>query len=1828
MSIKGAGEEVMSAGNAVSGNRFRALVLSIVALGCVLFALPAAASAAAPVANDVFAGTNDVTPVTVNFNATNAPDTYNIVTPPSGGSLGPVSNTPPGSVDYTANGAFAGIDSFSYSATNVDGTSNTANVTVIVRPDTAIDSGPSGLTNDNTPTFLFSSPQAGTVFECRVDADAFAPCAGSFTAATLSDGAHTFDVRARAGLGGPLDNSPASASFNVDATAPTPNLQQGAAQDDPTNASPIVFEIVTNEDLKPASVTSDDFDVTNGSIDSITGTGQSLNAFEINVTPSADGDVTVDPSATYEVEDLAGNATSFAGNADRTVTYDTTAPTVTLEQANGQADPTNAASIEFTLSADEDLANASIDNSDFDVSNGSIDSITGSGDSRTITVTAAADGAVVIAPSGTFGVEDLSGNNQATALGADRSVTYDTVAPTVDIDKASGQADPTTSTAIEFTLSSDEDLASGTVTTADFDATNATIDSVTGSGDEYTIAVTASAEGDVDLDASGAFSVDDVAGNSQTTATTSDNSVLYDTAPDLTLEQAAGQADPTNVAAVEFTLSADEPLNPATVEASDFDITNGSVDSVTGAGSTYTVAVTAAGDGDVVIAPSGTFSVEDILGNPETNIVGGTDRTVHYDGTAPVSDIDSSPADPSYDRTPSFEFSADEPVTGFECSLVASGDPSDFQPCTSPLDPAELAPGDYSFKVRSTDLAGNTGAGTGHDWTILPSSITGSPVQATYFTRGGNPVTVAVFATDAQAGALSFSQDAGGSGTLSGFSATPNGATAEYVSADGFAGVDTVTLRVRNDATQAYRDISIDVAVRPATVLLSGPGVNGANPNSNSASPTFTFDAVSGPHDVSVAGVSYACSIDGAPQPSLDCASGSWTPAAPLAEGPHTFSVTASKPALNVDPQTQTVNFSVDTVDPDAPVLTGTEGLTNSNDLSYTVTLPEGTAECRLIGPGDPSPAWMDDDCDGDVDYAAVPDGAYTFEVRTVDSAGNRSTVSSLSATVDTTITVTIDSAPADGNADARPTFEFSSPEDPDITYTCRMFGLGVGDATFEACSSPVVSAFLDTNERFRFEVKGVDQAGNETTTWVEWDQANNAPAVPAPDVTVEAGEDVVVSLGSTDADSDPLTYSITSEEITGGTLDAIDQPSGDVTFSAYGASAGVYTFDFEVTDQREGGTVPGTATVNVQPQTVIVTEPPAETNNVRPTWTFESPSGVTEFECKLDTEAWERCDTGSYTPAVDLTEGLHGLAVRALSGTLADPTPAASLITVDLTAPDVAIDATPVALSNVTNPVFEFSSTDPTATFECSFDGGDWAACISGDPTAEALEDGMRNFRVRAVDPGTNAGTPASYDWELDATEPAISLGGTPPEVSNGPGEGKQTKAKRPVWYFERSDINLDSALVRCRVDAQAWLETCLSPFQPLANLNDGQHTLQIQAEDTAGNLGELTVNFKVNTLAASVAITDAPNSPSGSNVTFQFSPSVDLGPEGSFACRTNLNGGAFGAWAPCVSPLELTGLSSGTRTLQVKAIDSAGNESTGAGIASYTWTTVGDAPETAIIGSNKSGTTAAFAFNSPGNPLATFECSLDGAPFTACSSPKSYTGLSAAAHEFAVRAVNAVGTRDASPATDSWTASASTAPDTNITRRPPARTTDTAASFEFASTDSVATFECRLDGGAWEACDSPKAYTDLALADHTFEVRSSSVGGLTDQSPASVTWTVSDTLVDPTPATLRKPVVRAPKQIRSGKAVALRVYLRNTGETATDARVCVAVPKRLVRGKGFRQCRVITVDGSSPASTAFRFGTKPRQARKRLNIRTVVVYTSAGETKRVSGGHITVLK
>ena len=82
-------------------------------------------------------------------------------------------------------------------AGNVDASAAVRNFTVdLTPPDTNITGGPTGPTNDSTPTFNFNSPDATATFQCRVDAQPFAACTSAHTTAALGDGPHTFQVRA------------------------------------------------------------------------------------------------------------------------------------------------------------------------------------------------------------------------------------------------------------------------------------------------------------------------------------------------------------------------------------------------------------------------------------------------------------------------------------------------------------------------------------------------------------------------------------------------------------------------------------------------------------------------------------------------------------------------------------------------------------------------------------------------------------------------------------------------------------------------------------------------------------------------------------------------------------------------------------------------------------------------------------------------------------------------------------------------------------------------------------------------------------------------------------------------------------------------------------------------------------------------------------------------------------------------------------------------------------------------------------------------------------------------------------------------------------------------------------------------------------------------------------------------------------------------------------------------------------------------------------------------------------------------------------------------
>ena len=77
-------------------------------------------------------------------------------------------------------------------------------------------------------------------------------------------------------------------------------------------------------------------------------------------------------------------------------------------------------------------------------------------------------------------------------------------------------------------------------------------------------------------------------------------------------------------------------------------------------------------------------------------------------------------------------------------------------------------------------------------------------------------------------------------------------------------------------------------------------------------------------------------------------------------------------------------------------------------------------------------------------------------------------------------------------------------------------------------------------------------------------------------------------------------------------------------------------------------------------------------------------------------------------------------------------------------------------------------------------------------------------------------------------------------------------------------------------------------------------------------------------------------------------------------------------------------------------------------------------------------------------------------------------------------------------------------------ITGGPIGVTNDPTPTFTFISSITGATFQCKLDDGAYSACNSPKTLAHLADGPHTFHVRAKDSEGNVQPNPASRRFTV----------------------------------------------------------------------------------------------------------------------
>ena len=172
---------------------------------------------------------------------------------------------------------------------------------------------------------------------------------------------------------------------------------------------------------------------------------------------------------------------------------------------------------------------------------------------------------------------------------------------------------------------------------------------------------------------------------------------------------------------------------------------------------------------------------------------------------------------------------------------------------------------------------------------------------------------------------------------------------------------------------------------------------------------------------------------------------------------------------------------------------------------------------------------------------------------------------------------------------------------------------------------------------------------------------------------------------------------------------------------------------------------------------------------------------------------------------------------------------------------------------------------------------------------------------------------------------------------------------------------------------------------------------------------------------------------------------------------------------------------------------------------------------PETTIDSGPGADTTVGsedvqFEFSGTVGDTAKLQCELDGGGYIDCISPKTFFGLSEGEHIVKFRAEDPSGNQDPSPVERKFSVD-TVAPNTTIDSGPTAGATITTSSAAFGfhgSAPDTAKVQCKLDGGAFADCTSPKTFSGLSDGSHTVAFRAQDAVGNQDATPATRTFIV----------------------------------------------------------------------------------------------------------------------
>ncbi len=530
-------------------------------------------------------------------------------------------------------------------------------------------------------------------------------------------------------------------------------------------------------------------------------------------------------------------------------------------------------------------------------------------------------------------------------------------------------------------------------------------------------------------------------------------------------------------------------------------------------------------------------------------------------------------------------------------------------------------------------------------------------------------------------------------------------------------------------------------------------------------------------------------------------------------------------------------------------------------------------------------------------------------------------------------------------------------------TVTCKLDG-----GSYSACgASPKVLSGLSDGSH-TFYVKVTDAAGNATTVDATWTVDTSAPSAP-----------VISSQPSSLANSTSASVAFSAEanatvtcQLDGGSFTACGSSPKSLT----GLSEGVHTLVIKATDAA--GNVSPTSTINWTVDTTKAsvssfaptTDGPTNTDSATYSLTFSEPvTGLStgDFTVGGTASGWtvtglSGSGAGTYTVTLSRQPGgsdgtvTLGLGSGAVSDAAGNASPAAAAPATG----SKSFDATAPTLTEFKSVVTSPSSSS-SVTYSITFDEA-ISGLTTGDFTVGGTATGWTVTGVTGSGAGpytvtVTRGTPSTdgtvtVDFAngavTDRAGNTINGGGTtatgsltvdsiPPSVPALSGSVASNSTKTSETFTFSGD---PGTTFTCVVDGTP--KSCTSPFT-MDHLADGAHTFRVVSVDAAGNQSsDIGYSWVVDTRAPGAPTFGSKPTSGTDSTSARFTFGGATGGE-TYECSLD-----SGAWVPCTSPRNVTGLAVGDHDLQVRTVDPAGNR----GVANTFMWSIGPVPLTPPAG------------------------------------------------------------------------------------------------------------------------------------------------------------------------------------------------------------------------------------------------------------------------------------